>query len=302
MDINNDSILDVFIGNSYGKILYYAGTAVGSMELNDGKIIYESGDKNVTHVPFYPYDWDGDGLIDIIILQFTFKIIKNIGTVSNPVFDTDNLLSVSIKDDNQEELVLSQSGYGRAAFNVGDVNNDGLMDIVTTKNAIKKFEGSNSGTYTTEIKVYYNTGNTQFPAFDYSFAVHDTSGIFLGEKSRVTLVDINDDKAIDIIASERYSGGTWKLIIWEGIPEVTPISKLQTIDEKSSSFFYNNATKTFLPNKKSKLRNFRLVTLKGQLIDLIPLSNGGWKIPSNISKGVFIAQQDNGGKLIQILK
>ena len=225
MDIDNDGILDLFLCLPHGELAYYKGTAPGSTDLNPKTSIYTTPGMG-KYLPFYPHDWDGDGLTDILVLEATFKIFKNTGTLSNPAFDTATPIPVSCIDENGEEGSWSQSTYGRESFNAADINRDGLVDLVIVDECFADEEAPGGGSlFTSQIDIYYNIGTNEMPAFKYAFNLHNSADTPLGEATRVTLVDINDDGAIDVIGSETMTLGDvseerrWSLVIWKGIPD-----------------------------------------------------------------------------------
>lgn len=282
--------------------MYYEGTAVGSIEVNNPKTIYKAKD---SYAPFYVSDWNGDGLLDILILENTFSIIRNIGTVSNPIFDTDNQMSVECKDADMQDETFPTSGDGHDFFNAGDINGDGLLDIVGAR-PTKSTETNAWGNplASSDIDIYYNTGTNEEPTFSFSYRLHEYTDVSLGIKSKPALVDINGDGALDIISSEsrpEYPKTCWRLIIWAGIPEVTSNENIFFQTLVKTDVAYNPITKTISLSAMAKLNNLSLITLSGRSIKLSLLKEKTWKIPSSLTKGIFIIKGVGRGGVGRVL-
>lgn len=314
MDINDDKILDLFICDAFGNLSYYTGTAVGSLEMNEPKKIYtSSGD----YMPFFPHDWDGDGLVDILIMDRSLKLLKNIGTKSEPQFKTKNLPEISCFDQNGVNYSFTQSAYSDDRFNAGDFNNDGLMDIIVVK-SVRADQKSETGgiLYTASMEICLNSGTKTSPVFEQNYTLYDKTMTPLGyatdAPSRTVVADLNGDGALDIVAADNFSTPksdllvkTWALIFFEGIPGTTPIKDLSSSTRFNTSVLYNSIAKTISFNLAKKPECVSLYSLHGRQIKLISKENGMWQIPDNVSKGnyVIVGELDKNEKVYgKILK
>jgi hypothetical protein len=129
-DWNNDGNKDMITGGMDGQIKIYINKGTDSEPLFDEYTLLQSGDdvfdigsRSAPRV----YDINNDGLKDILIgevLGYVY-LLKNVGTINNPVFTRADKLF--LKNGN----ALKYPGKApRSRLDITDWNNDGLDDII----------------------------------------------------------------------------------------------------------------------------------------------------------------------------
>lgn len=284
MDINNDGYLDLFICDAKGTLAYFKGSSVGSLHLSEPVTVFK-GIENYT--PFHIYDWNNDGKYDLLVLEDTgLELILNTGSKSKPQFDSPDRIRLSCTD--KDGLEMGEAGR----FNVGDINGDGLLDIVRVVNCESTEKNAwgnpiSSGT----ITVHYNVGTKDAPKFSYAYTLHSFEDRPLGGYVQLTIADINADKAIDIIVSESnsaYPSNFWKLIMWEGVPGKTTTEFIVSENESNKYISHNSSLETIHYAGVNKPSELILVTPQGKQLSLSLLKAGVWKIPSTLSSGYYL--------------
>lgn len=138
MDWDNDGDLDAFVGNKDGNILYFENKGDGTLTQNDAENPF-SGDSFGENAKLEFYDWDGDGDLDAFIGKGdgSVEYWVNIGTdfekndAENP-FDGIKFVANPVP-----------------AF--GDVDGDGVQDVIIGDRAGKIWFFSNAGTATPPV-------------------------------------------------------------------------------------------------------------------------------------------------------
>ena len=144
-DINNDGVDDLLVSPFDPNPMASVGVESIWLYLNHGTDehpdyqFYSKSFLQETMIDVgkgaYPTftDWDGDGLVDLIVRDFDGRttVFKNVGTAQQPVFEKTDAFS-------------SESGWSASCY--FDVNQDGLMDRV---------EGNMSG----KLTLYQGNGN-----------------------------------------------------------------------------------------------------------------------------------------------
>ena len=210
VDVNNDGLLDIFYQGINSKGEYDSGVFKNNGDQTFTKIENTSfynikGNRaNLQRNNAQWADFDGDGLKDIITASSTktereFAIYKNLG---NFKFEKIN-------------FNLPQLSY--ISMDVGDINNDGLLDFVFTGSP--KFDLM-SGDPGTKLYFYINKGNMNFN----NSATLNNDGAFL---SKIKLGDFNNDGFPDLI---NYGSG---------------------LSFRNTKFYLNNKNDTFLEINKS---------------------------------------------------
>ncbi|MEI6764139.1 MAG: T9SS type A sorting domain-containing protein [Bacteroidota bacterium] len=196
-DIDGDHDLDMILGDSKGKLLYFENTAgIG----NPAVFSLASADYQGIDVGDYAapnlVDIDGDSLVDLVIGKRNGLIsyYKNTGTPTNAVFTkiTDSLGGVNVTDYN-----YSYTGYSTPCF------------YRDTSGYLKLFVGSESGNIFYYKNIEANLGG-KFTAIDSILVYTDedtiTSYIKDGIRSSVAVADLNNDGFPDLITGN-FSGG-----------------------------------------------------------------------------------------------
>ena len=176
VDINNDGLLDIYVSN--------AGNVEGDdrrneLFINNGDLTFTEAaaqynlDDNgfTTHAAFFDYDGDGD--LDVYILNNSFIPVSSLGYVNKrdlrsqdwnlpEVFKGggDKLLQNNngVYEDVSEEAGIYGSliGFG-LGVTIGDVNNDGLPDIYVSNDFYERdylYINQGDGTFNEQIKDY----------------------------------------------------------------------------------------------------------------------------------------------------
>jgi hypothetical protein len=181
-DIDNDNDLDVFIGNSKGKVEHYENTGNVNQPLFVERIEQQNPFNDVDVVSASTptlVDIDHDGDLDAFIggKNGTISIInyyENTGDVTQPLF---------IERIGQNNP-FGGVGAGRIPV-LADIDNDADLDV---------FTGNLNG----RIRYYKNTGTIHAPTFVNITGQHNPLyDVEVGEKSFPCLVDIDNDGDID---------------------------------------------------------------------------------------------------------
>ncbi|MCK4613577.1 MAG: VCBS repeat-containing protein, partial [Thermoplasmata archaeon] len=133
-------------------------------------------------------DFDNDGGLDVVSVSSSGSGYEVIAW-ENPYNSTDT----NPFDQNWTQHNIKDLSYGFYAVAVGDIDNDGLIDVVT-------------GDSSKRIRIYENTYNGSA----WNWTRHSLSSI---DKSiyAVSLADLNNDSYLDIISG----GKNGELVVWE---------------------------------------------------------------------------------------
>jgi len=118
-----------------------------------------------------------------------------------------------------------------AWFSLGDLNNDGMNDVVATQPSVSTFQ------------VITNNGFGSFPN-DQSFNLPNNKGT----QGHAGLVDVNGDGSLDIIMCQGNTGGSNAVFVMTNNGTATAFNQLgstYTIGTSSSSFAFDLATGDF---------------------------------------------------------
>ena len=166
-DINADGFLDIYVSNS-GDIK--GDNKQNELFINNGNLTFtemasEYGLDDTgysTHAAFFDYDRDGD--LDCYLLNNSYKggfRITNVGRNQRPIRDSVGGDKLFRNDDGFFKDVSEEAGiYGSVigfglGVTVGDVNNDGWMDIYVSNDFFERdylYINNQDGTYNEELE------------------------------------------------------------------------------------------------------------------------------------------------------
>lgn len=185
VDIDNNNTLDAFIGEgNIGNFYYYKNTGSVSSatftNLTGSSNPLDGASQNYSaSVDFAKIDGDNDYDAFIGELYYGMNYYKNTGSASSPTF--------SEKTGSANPMNSLSSGF--AAPVLGDVNNDGLIDLVIGQDY--------------KVSYYKNTGTASNPAFTFQFNIHSIPEDEGEEDYFIpALGDIDDDGDLDLLIGQ----------------------------------------------------------------------------------------------------
>ncbi|MFA5123537.1 beta strand repeat-containing protein [Zavarzinia sp.] len=208
-DLNGDGLLDAVVGAGDGTLRYYvnAGTAASPVyvEQTGAANPFDGIDVGTAAAPSFA-DLDGDGDLDAVVGagDGTLHYLMNSGTASAPAY----------VEQTGAANPFDGIGVGTVSTpSVGDVNGDGLLDVVV---------GAGDGT----LHFLENTGATTAPAFvEQTGAANPFAGIDVGTVSAPALADVNGVGLLDVVVGA--SDGTLAYLENTG-PATAPVFVAQT--------------------------------------------------------------------------
>jgi len=170
INLDGDGLLDLMIGNAYGKIFYYEQNSVNSLSFTLRTDFFNSIDIGEDAAPAFT-DFDGDGLIDMLI--------GTVGYIEHYEQSALNSTTMTLRTATFNNINLPSNST--PAFT--DLEGDGLIDLL-----IGDFDGY--------IRHYEQSSlnSTSFSAVTYNF-----NSIDVGENAAPAFTDIDGDGLLDMI-------------------------------------------------------------------------------------------------------
>ena len=225
VDIDNDGVIDVFIGLADGSTVYYENTGTPanpnfSTQVNDPFGILDVG--NIAYPTFVDIDVDGD--LDAFIGHSAGEIVfrRNIGSISVPQFDMTAL-------NNPFGLSVVPTANASPAF--VDIDGDGDLDV---------FIGNADG----NIFFQRNTGTPTAPSF--AAAMMNPFGLSaVAGQASPTFVDIDGDGDLDAFIGD-VNGDVWFFENTAGANATTPVFAAPVINPGGLGPVSGNAHPAFV--------------------------------------------------------
>ena len=135
-DWNGDGMSDLLIGHMDGKIEIYLNQSSDasspsfstSTYLQVGGGEFDIGSRSAPRM----YDWNHDGLNDLLVGELTGHVyfLENTGSNSSPMFDSSEKLLLFNGDPLKFDYVNNPAGNPRSRLFITDWNEDGLDDVI----------------------------------------------------------------------------------------------------------------------------------------------------------------------------
>ncbi|MCK4655257.1 MAG: VCBS repeat-containing protein [Candidatus Cloacimonetes bacterium] len=178
-DIDNDGLIDLFVGEINGNINHFEQTALFSYEFSLITENFNNIDVGMNSVPFF-IDIDDDNLLDLIIGKGPFANLTHYEQTEEGSYDFEFITN----------NFLPNMNYGNTYPTFTDIDNDGLFDLIigTSGGDLRSYEQVSQGSYEFEWSDidFYGVGYQAAPVFH----------------------DIDDDGLLDLLIGEEYGNLT----------------------------------------------------------------------------------------------
>lgn len=208
-DLNGDNILDIV---TIGRL---AGTGITTVRFGTGDGTFTTGTSYVNAVDGRGHavqlgDLNGDGILDIVTAGYSLTLGTGLTTIQlgqgNGTFGP----TVS--------YVMAE-GYRSSDLALGDVNGDGILDVVTA--------GHDDGSTAGVASIRLGLGNGSLGAIT-SYATETSAS------AEVELADLDGDGVLDLITSGQSSIGTTTIRMANTTSGVSPLLSFSLLSSMSS--------------------------------------------------------------------
>ncbi len=248
MDLNNDGISDVVCGEHSTSVKYFLRDNSGNVT-SSGTLVDDSGrtipgdslGNFATFTEPQIVDWNNDGLPDLVVTLSQYLNVNGYGGPGHMLL----YLNTGTKEQYKFHfagVICKQNGdtiespaFMTAA--VGDINNDGLFDIVV------KDPGDYTGPAT--FAAYMNVGTMGSPLFADSVHIKSGDGTtnLTSDKfmNRFEIADWNGDGTNDIIADTNNGMCAGNIQVYMGIPGNVGVARKSLSTNVTSAMIFNRS-------------------------------------------------------------
>ncbi|MCK5292689.1 MAG: Ig-like domain-containing protein [Thermoplasmata archaeon] len=182
VDWNSDGYQDLIVGGLGGYIKYYRNDGTDNFQM----IQMKNGTKDLYLLPWaspFPVDFDGDGVLDLIIGDKNGDVwfFRGTGTGGSPVLEFMEILRGSGEP---RDIKVGQVGSGMAAISSTDWDNDDRADLVIgeTNGFVWLFTNDGDETFSSHGRAHNLTGrNIRTPGMSAAPAIADWDGDMLDD-------------------------------------------------------------------------------------------------------------------------
>ena len=264
-DLDNDTDLDMLIGNGDGKLFYYQNVALLGAIANFQFVssYYGSIDIGNCAAPQL-IDIDVDGKIDLLIgtQKGYIKYYRNTGTSQNPTFT----------------LISNTFGNVYTGYDNGVLINDGFCtpQLFNVNGSNHLLCGSKSGSIYRYTNIDNNLGGT-FTKIDSSYL-----NIWEGNNSSLSIADINNDGQLDMLVGNICGG----LNYFSG--DITASIYKTNIIEDLVNIYPNPASDFITLISKNTIKNLFISDCQGRIIRNLDCNSNSFEInTSQLNNGIY---------------